>query len=231
MNTLKRFLPLAGLAVLLVLSLHSSPASARKSKKDKDATASTTTTTTTSTKDSKSSSTSTSTVDLNTASQKELEALPGIGASKAKKIISARPYGSVAELSKAGISKKTIEKITPLVNVSAGGQVVANTEKAADATAKAGKKAGKKAGEMAKDAGEEVKDAGQATGKAARNAGNTVSSATAGASGMVWVNMDTKVYHYSGDRWYGKTKNGKYMSEKDAMAAGCRASKQKVSDK
>jgi len=39
-------------------------------------------------------------------------------------------------------------------------------------------------------------------------------------SGMVWVNTDSKVYHRQGDRWYGKTKNGKYMSESDAVKAG-----------
>jgi methylphosphotriester-DNA--protein-cysteine methyltransferase len=42
---------------------------------------------------------------------------------------------------------------------------------------------------------------------------------------MVWVNLDTKVYHKEGTRWYGKTKNGKFMSESDAVAAGYRASK------
>ena len=43
--------------------------------------------------------------------------------------------------------------------------------------------------------------------------------------GMVWVNLDSGVYHREGDRWYGKTKHGKYMSEADAEKAGYRASK------
>jgi hypothetical protein len=47
------------------------------------------------------------------------------------------------------------------------------------------------------------------------------------AAGMVWVNLETKVYHKEGDRWYGKTKNGKYMTEADAIKAGYRAVKEK----
>ena len=56
-------------------------------------------------------------IDLNKASEKELESLKGVGPSTAKKIIENRPYKSVDELSKAGVPAKTIEGIKPLVTV------------------------------------------------------------------------------------------------------------------
>jgi hypothetical protein len=40
---------------------------------------------------------------------------------------------------------------------------------------------------------------------------------------MVWVNTDSGIYHKPGTRWYGKTKQGKYMTEADAQKAGYRA--------
>jgi cytoskeletal protein RodZ len=45
------------------------------------------------------------------------------------------------------------------------------------------------------------------------------------AGGMVWVNTDSGVYHKPGTRWYGKTKQGKYMTEADAVKAGYHAAK------
>ena len=48
--------------------------------------------------------------------------------------------------------------------------------------------------------------------------------AAAKTSGKVWVNLDSGVYH-TGGRWYGKTKNGKFMTVDDAKKAGYKAAK------
>ena len=41
---------------------------------------------------------------------------------------------------------------------------------------------------------------------------------------MVWVNTESGIYHKQGSRYYGKTKQGKYMTEADAIKAGYRPS-------
>jgi cytoskeletal protein RodZ len=57
----------------------------------------------------------------------------------------------------------------------------------------------------------------------ARNAsGREISSAK--ATGKVWVNTDSGIYH-KGGQWYGATKQGKFMTEQEAVRAGYKPAK------
>ena len=146
-------------------------------------------------------------VDLNTATEKELEALPAVGAATAKKIIAGRPYSSVGDLAKAGVPADTIDRIGPLVTV--GARRAAAPAASVPQTAPASSQ------------------------PAAAPPKASSSSASAPAQppplkGMVWVNTETKVFHRDGDKWYGNTKHGKYMTESDALKAGYRESKEHV---
>ena len=42
---------------------------------------------------------------------------------------------------------------------------------------------------------------------------------------QVWANGESRIFHRPGSQWYGKTKDGHYMAESAALAAGYRESK------
>ncbi|PNY81830.1 ComEA family DNA-binding protein [Deinococcus koreensis] len=56
-------------------------------------------------------------VNLNTATQEQLEALPKVGPSLALRIIGGRPYRSVADLDRVrGVGEATLRALSPLVS-------------------------------------------------------------------------------------------------------------------
>jgi Helix-hairpin-helix motif len=119
-------------------------------------------------------------LDLNTAPLEQLQKLPGLNEATAKQIIAGRPFKSVDELQKVGLSKPTIDKLAPMVTV----------------------------GDVAKEAAPP-----EAVAKVPPQ------------KGMVWVNTGSGIFFREGDQWYGKTKEGKFMTEADAKKAGYREAK------
>ena len=141
--------------------------------------------------------------------------------------------------------------ITALVFVQAlPGFQVEETQKVTKKAKRAAKQTREETGQAATEVGRKgsaamgsaaraTEGATNATGAAAGNAAAartgagrvTTASAeeisAARASGKVWVNTDTGVYH-KGGQWYGATKHGKFMTEQEATQAGYHASKAKT---
>ena len=165
------------------------------------------------------------TVDLNTASMEQLEALPGVGKATATKIVDGRPYSSVDDLSRLGVSQKTIDKIRGSVVATGGsGKSSSSSKRPSQSSSPASADATSAPGGSSSSSSASHRSSSASTSSASKD--EEVAPRTPPAKGMVWVNTATKVYHFEGDRWYGKTKEGKFMTEADAQKAGYRASKQ-----
>ena len=50
------------------------------------------------------------------------------------------------------------------------------------------------------------------------------------ADTVVWANTSSKTYHLAGTKYYGKTKKGAYMCQKEADAGGYHVQKHKAAD-
>lgn len=61
--------------------------------------------------------------------------------------------------------------------------------------------------------------------------GSGPAMAAGGGPDKVWVNSNSKVYHCPGTKYYGKTKQGSYMTEAEATAAGNHADHKKACNK
>lgn len=46
-----------------------------------------------------------------------------------------------------------------------------------------------------------------------------------GSDPVVWVNTDSRIYHFKDTQHYGRTKEGAYMCERDALSGGSRAAR------
>ena len=174
-------------------------------------------------------------------------ALPGYSQSTGKKV---EDKASEAGRATGRVVDKVVDKTKDAAGATVDGakKVADKTEDAAEATGKATEKTARKVADKTEDAAEatgkatektarkvadKTEDAAEVTGKSAKNVGKEVKTAVVGppsasdiaeaqAKGRVWVNTESGVYHSSG-QFYGKTKEGKFMTEAAAKKAGYHA--------
>lgn len=158
------------------------------------------------------STATTSLVDLNSATADQLIPLPGIGTVTAKAIIAGRPYVTIDDLvTKKIVSKSQFDKFKSLVTV----VPIPSTSSTATTPS-------------SKTTSPSTASSPASTSKlTAADQFTTEAQAKAHCrSGIVvWTNLESKVFHFSGTKDYGTTKEGAYMCETDATNDGYRAAK------
>jgi hypothetical protein len=148
-------------------------------------------------------------VDINSASVDALQALPGVGEAYAKRIVKSRPYDRKDQLvSKNVIPQSVYDKIE--------NRIVARD----DAPAALPRTSARE---------DKPRDAKTKPSITEERSKPSLTQEQAARRGLVWVNTRTGVYHHEGDRWYGTTKQGRYMTVAEAEKAGYRESKQTAS--
>ncbi len=157
---------------------------------------------------------------------------------------SASLFGQAVETTKKATkaaAQKTVDGAKTVANKTAEGAKVVGEktvegakivgEKTADVTKDAAK-ATKKGVEKTADVTKEAVTKKKPEAAAAISGGSASASeiASAKAKGLVWVNLESKIYHKEGQH-YGTTRNGKFMTEAEATKMGALASKSSAAKK
>lgn len=142
-------------------------------------------------------------------------------------------FGQAAETTKKAVkvvAEKTVDgaKIGAKKTVEGAKMIGEKTADVSKDAAKATKKGAEKTAAVTKEAVTKKK-----LGAPAAVTGGAASAseiASAKAKGLVWVNLESKIYHKEGQH-YGTTKNGKFMTEAEATKIGAAASKASAAKK